>query len=70
MCVDTCIIILCNPLKVTPYQHDIIIILLFIQMELEQRLLELCIDNIGDIQEFRYILSQPGVDPNIYYQVL
>ena len=39
-------------------------------MEVEQRLLELCNDNTGDIQEFRYILSQPGVDPNVYDQVL
>ena len=43
---------------------------LFCQTELEERLLTLCRDNTGDIQEFRYVLSQPGVDPNIYDQVL
>ena len=40
-----------------------------IQAECESRLLALCRHKIGDIKEFTYILSQPGVDPNIYDQV-
>ena len=54
----------------TPYQHDFVNIYSCFQIELEKRLLRHCYDNTGDIQEFRYILSQPGVDPNIYDQVL
>ena len=30
----------------------------------------LCASNVGDIQEFTYLLSQPGVDPDICDQVL
>ena len=41
-----------------------------IQAECESRLLALCRDNTGDIKEFTYILSQPGVDPNIFDQVI
>ena len=41
-----------------------------IQAECESRLFALCRDNTGDIQEFIYILSQPGVDPNVYDEVI
>ena len=39
------------------------------QVECERRLIQLCVDNLGDINEFSRLLSQPGVDPNIRYQV-
>ena len=42
---------------------------ILLQAECERRLLVLCVKNIGDINEFLFLLSQPGVDPNIYDKV-
>ena len=39
------------------------------QAEREEKLLALCIENVGDVSEFMLLLSQPGVDPNIYDNV-
>ena len=36
------------------------------QAEYEKRL---HVKNIGDMSEFSFLLSQPGVDPNIYDKV-
>ena len=39
------------------------------QAEYEERLLFLCSSGTGDISEFQYLLSQPGLDTNIYNKV-
>ena len=39
------------------------------QAECERRLLVLCLKNTGNVSEFMFLLSQPGVDPNIYDKV-
>ena len=38
---------------------------ILLQAECERRLLVLCVENVGDVKEFMFLLSQPGVDPNI-----
>ena len=39
------------------------------QAECEEKLLVLFIENVGDVSKFMFLLSQPGVDPNIYDKV-
>ena len=39
------------------------------QAEYEERLLLLCSSGTGDISEFQYLLSQPGLDTNIFDKV-
>ena len=45
------------------------ILLSLFQVKCERRLIQLCVDNVGDVSEFSHLLSQPGVDPNIRDQV-